>query len=265
MTLQLLDLFSGIGGFSLGLERSGFFRTVAFCEIEPFPRRVLAKHWPEVPCYHDIRELTASRLAADGIAVDAICGGFPCQDLSVAGRRAGIGGSRSGLWTEIVRLTCELRPRFVIVENVGGLLGGPSEHPGEWFGRVLGDLAEVGYDAEWHCIPAAAVGAPHLRDRVWLMAYPEQEQRLCPVFNADDAAETTRRNATKRLQNGFRFEMGAALRSLPGSWLDQPNPPGLADGLSDWPHRLGVIGNAVVPQIPELLGRAIGAAMGVSA
>ncbi|MFK5282033.1 DNA cytosine methyltransferase, partial [Lacticaseibacillus paracasei] len=91
-------MFSGIGGFSLGLERTGGFHTVAFCEIEPFPRRVLAKHWPEVPCYHDVRELTAARLAADGIAPNVITGGFPCQDISVAGKQSGLGeGTRSGL------------------------------------------------------------------------------------------------------------------------------------------------------------------------
>ena len=113
MKLRVLDLFSGIGGFSLGLERTGGFETVAFCEIEPFPRRVLAKHWPEVPCYHDVTKLTGDILARDGIAVDVITGGFPCQDLSVAGKQAGIGkGTRSGLWSEIVRLIGELSPRF---------------------------------------------------------------------------------------------------------------------------------------------------------
>ena len=103
--LKVLDLFSGIGGFSLGLERTGGFETVAFCEIEEFPRRVLAKHWPGVPCYHDVRELTADRLHKDGIAVDVITGGFPCQDLSLAGKQGGMGeGTRSGLWSEIDRL-----------------------------------------------------------------------------------------------------------------------------------------------------------------
>ena len=97
--LKLLDLFSGIGGFSLGLERTGGFETVAFCEIEDYPRRVLARHWPEVPIYGDIRELSAARLRADGIRVDAICGGFPCQDISTAGPGAGIEGERSGLMT----------------------------------------------------------------------------------------------------------------------------------------------------------------------
>jgi DNA (cytosine-5)-methyltransferase 1 len=168
--LKVLDLFSGIGGFSLGLERTGGFETVAFCEIEDYPRRVLAKHWPGVPCYHDVRELTADTLRRDGITVDVICGGFPCQDLSGAGKQAGMEGTRSGLWSEIARLAGELRPRFLIVENVAALLSGPTEQPGGWFGLVLGDLAALGYDAEWHCIPASAIGAPHRRDRIWIIA-----------------------------------------------------------------------------------------------
>ena len=181
--LTVLDLFSGIGGFSLGLERTGGFRTVAFCEIEPFPRRVLAKHWPEVPCYEDVRTLTAARLAADGIGpINVITGGFPCQDLSVAGKQRGMGeGTRSGLWSEIVRLVGELRPDFVIVENVAALLSGPPERRGGWFGRVLGDLAECGYDAEWENIPASALGAPHRRERVWVVAYPQRSGRHRPI------------------------------------------------------------------------------------
>jgi DNA (cytosine-5)-methyltransferase 1 len=169
MKLRVLDLFSGIGGFSLGLERTGGFETVAFCEIEDYPRRVLEKHWPGVPIYDDVRTLTADTLARDGIAVDVICGGFPCQDLSFAGRRAGLEGARSGLWSEYARLIGELRPRFVLVENVPGLLS-------LGMGAVLGDLAALGYDATWDCIPAAAVGAPHRRDRVWLIAHAGGEQ-----------------------------------------------------------------------------------------
>src|SRR4249920_1665588 len=111
MIHSVLSLFSGIGAFDLGLERTGGFKTCAFVEIEPFCRRVLAKHWPGVPCYDDVRTLTAGRLRADGIVPDVICGGFPCQDISSAGSKVGIGGQRSGLWVEYARLIGELRPR----------------------------------------------------------------------------------------------------------------------------------------------------------
>lgn len=161
--MTLLDLFSGIGGFSLGLERAGF-RTVAFCEIDPWCRRVLAKHWPKVPIYDDVRTVDAARLRADGIErIDAICGGFPCQDISLAGKGAGLDGERSGLWREYARIIGDVRPRHAIVENVGAIRG-------RGLLAVLADLAALGYDAEWHSIPAAAVGAPHLRDRVWIVA-----------------------------------------------------------------------------------------------
>ena len=188
---KLLDLFSGIGGFSLGLERSGAFETVAFCEIEPFPRKVLAKHWPKVPCYDDIRTLTAARLAADGIAVDAICGGFPCQDISTAGQGRGLDGERSGLWFEYARLVGELRPKYVIVENVAALLGRGLE-------QVLGSLAKIGYDAEWHCISAAAIGAPHRRDRVWIIA------------NTNDNGW----NGTENAESYFEGNVGSQARPL---------------------------------------------------
>lgn len=167
--MNVLDLFSGIGGFSLGLERAGM-RTVAFCEIEPFCRKVLARHWPNVKQYTDVRTLTADQLMADGIPrIDVICGGFPCQDISVAGKGAGLAGERSGLWREYARIIGEVRPKFVIVENVAALLG-------RGLGDVLGDLAALGYDAEWHCIPASYVGAPHRRDRLWIISYASEHR-----------------------------------------------------------------------------------------
>lgn len=238
--LNVLDLFSGIGGFSLGLERTGGFETVAFCEIEEFPRNVIKKHWPNVPCYRDVRELTAERLAADGIAVDVICGGFPCQDISTAGKGAGLAGERSGLWSEIARLTSELRPRYVIVENVSALLS-------RGLGTVLGDLAQIGYDAEWHCIPACYVGAAHRRDRIWIVAYPVGAR-----VEGLDIQKSIRTYSTK----SCRWELARAIdAALPAD--DYARMRGDYDGVSSVMDRLKGLGNAVVPQIPELIGRAI--------
>lgn len=233
--MNVLDLFSGIGGFSLGLERAGM-RTVAFCEIEPYCRAVLRKHWPEVPIYEDVRELTAGRLRADGIRVDAICGGFPCQDVSLAGDRRGLEGARSGLWREYARLIGELRPRLVIVENVPGLLS-------LGMGDVLGDLATLRFDAEWHCIPAAAIGAPHIRDRVWIVAYP-----------ADQQAEA----GVEGLRPGQLYgQLGRVLGEVRFPRLDQPEVLRVDDGLSPKLDGHEALGNAVVPQIPEIIGRVI--------
>jgi len=179
--MNVLDIFSGIGGFSLGLERAGM-RTVAFCEIDKYCRRILAKHWPHIKCYDDVRELTSNRLLADGIAVDLICGGFPCQDISVAGAGAGIKGERSSLWREFARLIGEVRPRYAIVENVSALLG-------RGLGDVLGDLAALGYNTEWHCIPASYISAPHQRDRIWILGYPEYNGcAAVPEFRCNEAA-----------------------------------------------------------------------------
>jgi DNA (cytosine-5)-methyltransferase 1 len=315
--MNVLDLFSGIGGFSLGLERAGM-RTVAFCEIEPYARRVLAKHWPDVPCYDDVRTLTADRLRADGISVDVICGGFPCQDISLAGKGAGIAeGTRSGLWSEYARLIGELRPSYVVVENVAALLS-------RGIDRVLGDLASIGYDAEWHCIPASAVGAPHRRDRLWIVAYPDQPGQ-CPSrgvrrgIGAQQAGDDIRRSSanvadaehgwmevgrrtqaagadhggsrgisiagstrgdqqedamvadTERggLQSGHVERAGSATIIAPAfsrycggsefgsAWRVEPDVGRVAHGISDAMDRIKGLGNAVIPQIPEIIGRAI--------
>ncbi|TKD50203.1 DNA cytosine methyltransferase [Sphingomonas baiyangensis] len=267
---KLLDLFSGIGGFSLGLERTGGFKTVAFCEIEEFPRRVLAKHWPEVPCYHDIRELTGERLAADGIAVDAICGGFPCQDISIAGQGAGLEGDRSVLWYEYARLIGELRPRYVIVENVSALL-----HRG--LDAVLGCLASLGFDAEWHCIPASAVGAPHERDRIWIVAYTYNGQRVEPfghvcarrdaaggggeaLANTDEGDRHRRDGALQMGRLPIAREVANDGYARRAQWGAEPAVGRVAHGVSHRVDRVGSLGNAVVPQIPELIGNAIIAA-----
>lgn len=165
------SLFSGIGGFDLGFERAGM-RVAWQVEQDAYCRAVLARHFPDAVRFEDVREVGARELDP----VDLICGGFPCQDLSSAGRGAGIDGARSGLWSEFARIVRELRPRYVVVENV------PALTRNEWLGRVLGDFAACGYDAEWDCIPASALGAPHRRDRIWLVAYPGGEgRRLQPV------------------------------------------------------------------------------------
>ena len=160
--LKLIDTFSGIGGFSLAAEQIvGGFETVAFVECEPYCQKVLKKHWPTVPIYDDIRTYKPEPYSAD-----VICGGFPCQDISVAGRGEGITEeTRSGLFHELLRVIRLVRPRFVVLENVSAILTNGLD-------IVLGELFEAGYDAEWACFPASMVGACHQRDRWWLVAYP---------------------------------------------------------------------------------------------
>jgi DNA (cytosine-5)-methyltransferase 1 len=226
--MRVLDLFSGIGGFSLGLERAGF-ETVAFCEIDKKCHKVLQKHWPNVPIFEDVCTLTKEVLDERGISVDVICGGFPCQDISLAGKGAGIEGERSGLWREYARIISELRPKFVIVENVSALLS-------RGLDRVLGDLAEIGYDAEWHCIPASAVGAPHRRDRIWIVAYSRRFAPQIPFARQLASVKVSERN---------------------GWWAVEPDVGRVAHGVPNRLDRLKQLGNAVVPQIPELIGKAI--------
>ncbi len=157
--LTVGSLFSGIGGIELGLERTGGFRVIWQCENEPYASRVLAKHWPHVPNLGDIRHVNWTAIERP----DLVCGGFPCTDISSAGKRAGIHGEHSSLWFEFVRCLGVVRPDLVLVENVAALL-----HRG--MGDVLGQLSALGYDAEWDCLPAAAFGAPYRRDRVFVVA-----------------------------------------------------------------------------------------------
>lgn len=342
--MKVLDLFSGIGGFSLGLERAGM-DTVAFCEISPVCRHLLAHHWPGVPCFGDVTTLTGEQVGP----VDVICGGFPCQDISFAGKGAGLAGERSGLWREYARLVRELRPAFVIVENVAALLG-------RGLGDVLGDLAALGYDAWWDCIPASAVGAPHRRDRLWIVAYARGQQHesysdalrrevakglsraaadqgVCaghggeafalnpdsdgirpyrpPMYVAGsaelrdeqvgdaeplgvDVAYASRKlrdrsrsraeqdgrgQSADRSDVGHSNSQGLPVAGIPGGsreapggiearraadragwWSAEPNVGRVAHGVPARVDRLHGLGNAVVPEIPEILGRAIIAA-----
>lgn len=269
--MKVLDLFSGIGGFSLGLERAGM-ETVAFCEYDEKCRQVLKKHWPDVPIFNDVRKLY--RFASDCSvceycleepfcdlcethfgececygcsefddeigSIDVISAGFPCQDISVGhtwSEALGLGGERSGLWSEVVRLTDVLRPKWVIGENVAALRS-------RGLARCLQDLWAVGYDAEWHIISAASVGADHLRERVFIIAYPQGEriQGLWP-----EGFQITRPLDEKVL----------SIRDSNGQWKAEPDFRRETNGVPGRVDRLKQLGNAVVPQIPEIIGRAI--------
>jgi DNA (cytosine-5)-methyltransferase 1 len=167
--LRVGSLFSGIGGIELGLERAGGFETAWFVEKEPYARAILKKHWPNTPIYEDITTLDFENVPR----VDVLTGGFPCQDISNAGKRAGIEGSRSGLWAYYLQAIRTLRPQIVIAENVSALLS-------RGLDTVLSDLAEIGYDAEWYCFPASSVGAPHQRDRIVILGYPHDDGQSPP-------------------------------------------------------------------------------------
>jgi DNA (cytosine-5)-methyltransferase 1 len=257
--MKVLDLFSGIGGFSLGLERAGF-ETVAFCEIDPFCQKVLKKHWPDVPIYEDVRNVSKAQLESDGIhGIEVITGGFPCQDLSAAGKQAGIDGERSGLWSECVRLLGDIRPKVSIFENVTALLSGDS---GRWFAKCLRDLAEIGFDARWNCISAANIGAPHRRERVWIIAYPTGSGMSEYVGNRN-IFSTWKEGEGKWREN---WESGELVygQVAPREWRIKGQSTATRplllrndNGLSATLDRLRSLGNTVVPQIPEIIGRAI--------
>jgi DNA (cytosine-5)-methyltransferase 1 len=230
--LRVLDLFSGIGGFSLGLKRTGGFETVAFCEIEEYPRALLAHHWPGVPIYGDIAAADFRGLGP----VDMVTAGFPCQDISCAGKRAGLSGNRSGLFWHILRALRVVGCKRMLLENVATLLLRD-------MGDVLGAVAEVGHDAEWHCIPAAAVGAPHDRDRVWI------------ATNAVQHVEPRQGSCV-----GAFGRMGRVVKSVSwdGRWQDAlAKFRGVDDGIPRSVAFTDGYRNAVVPQIPEMIGRAI--------
>lgn len=228
---------SGIGGMDLGLERAGM-ECVWQVEIDEFCRKVLTKHWPNVPKYNDVRECGQHNLEH----VDLIAGGFPCQDIpSLAGNGSGLLGERSGLWFEFERLVRELRPAYVLVENVAALLD-------RGLGTVLSGLACCGYDAEWSTVSACSVGAPHMRRRLFILAYPNGVDGRTRVWNSEaqkigplqtiDSFEGTRTDWGVRLANPSQLYGGA-------------------DGLSFGLERNRGIGNAVVPQVAEWIGKRI--------
>ncbi len=270
--MRVLDLFSGIGGFSLGLEWAGM-TTVAFCEIDDKCRQVLTKHWPDVPQYTDIKTLTAEQLRNDGIGpIDLICGGYPCQPFSTAGKRKGADDDRH-LWPEFFRLVKELRPAWVIGENVAG-------HITMGLDSVLADLESESYACQPFVIPACAVGAYHRRDRVWIVANSTSERRREAREHSGgppkrttgsgqasiDVAHSDKEYVPGWFRGGAISENG----SIPGErsarlqdlrngrcWPTEPPVGRVATGVPGRVDRLKQLGNSVVPQIPEMIGRAI--------
>ena len=244
--IGVLDLFSEIGGFSLGLHWAGM-RTHAFCESDPFARAILGRHWPDVPVYDDIRTLSAMRLRIDGIPKPVLlCGGFPCQDVSVAGCRAGIEGERSGLWVHMARLVRECRPRWVVVENVPGLRGRGAD-------RVLADLEAAGYACWPLVVGAVHAGAAHRRSRMWLVAQAVAADTCGAGLEAWQPAAAT---ATAGLPTERRGGWPAA------PWLRRVDD-GVSGGLdrkrcvNSRRARIQALGNAVVPINAAMIGRAI--------
>ena len=231
------SLFAGIiGGFDLGFERAGM--TCKWqVEIDPFCRKVLAKHWPNVMRHDDVRTFAIGD--CDGLDVDVICGGFPCQDISVASHtKTGLEGERSGLWRDFARIIGILRPRFVVVENVAALLG-------NGMGIVLADLSAIGLDAEWSVVSACAMGATHSRARVFIVAYPTSERRSKGLGRIRPQGLSVSEINRRKSQEAWELSVAAALRISDRSTnrLDR--------------IRLRGLGNAVVPQVAEWIGRRI--------
>jgi DNA (cytosine-5)-methyltransferase 1 len=223
------SLFAGIGGFDLGFERAGI-KTVWQVEIDPFCRKVLERRFPDVQRIKDVKEV-----GSDTERVDVLSGGFPCQDISNAGSFAGIDGPRTGLWREFVRVIGALRPKFVVMENVPALLV-------RGMGDVLGGLASCGYDAEWEVVPACLFGAPHTRERLFIVAYPETFGLIGRRIIWPSAE---------------RLETRGCDQDLLRPWSLEPKFSRVAYGVPGRLDRVGAIGNAIVPQIAEWIGKRI--------
>lgn len=246
---KVLELFAGIGGFSLGLEKTGGFETIQFVEIDPYCRAVLKKHWPEVPQHDDVATFEPSG------PVDLVTAGFPCQDISYAGKGAGLSGQRSGLFWHIIRTAGMVGFPRLLLENVAALLN-------RGLGSVLGAMASVGYDAEWHCIRASRFGLPHDRDRLWIVAdrheigrdrpglYPQLRNEIRPSAQWEGSPRGQVGDLVDWLKSDDQAHLWE-ISSAPPGWLDD----GVSRGLDS--RDIGQYGNAVVPAIPETIGRAI--------
>lgn len=253
--MHVLDLFAGIGGLSLGLQRAGM-TIVGHVEADPYCRQVLTKHWPEVPCHDDVRTTVQWWRRERRPRVDLLAAGFPCQPVSLAGRGFAQDDDR-WLWPATATVIRQLRPRYVLLENVPGLLGRAA-------GVVLGDLAASGYDAEWDCLPASAYGAPHRRDRWYCLAYPDGSRRragqgqLYGVGAARRRAHVADADECGRGRRSRVFGQGRWGQPAHRNWWAvEPDVGRVAHGIPHRVERLRALGNAVVPQVAEHLGRLI--------
>jgi DNA (cytosine-5)-methyltransferase 1 len=266
--LTVGELFAGIGGIGLGLENTGGFEVKWQVERDEYASKVLAKHWPEVQRFDDVREFPPTD--EGNYYVDLIAGGFPCQDISVAGNGEGLKGERSGLFYQIVRIAKRLRPKYLLLENVAALLI-------RGMGDVLRELAAIGYYAEWHCIPAATVGAPHRRDRVFIVAYANSDREVRDQSEhrpwggaiprskkqagiVADSQGIGREGFSKKPVSRFKNVSGELMRSsekFRTIWAVEPELGRVADGVPRRVDRLRCLGNAVVPQVAQFLGEMI--------
>lgn len=234
--LTHFSLFTGIGGIDIAAEWAGF-KPVGQCEFAPYPTKILEKCWPDVPRWKDVREVTAESIQSRGIGeVTLLSGGFPCQPHSLAGKRMASADERD-LWGEFARIICEVKPKWVLGENVAGLL---SSENGQFFGRVLRDLAGMGYSVGWCCIPAFLTGAAFSRARVFLIAssnsngLQRNSKRLQKTYQSDyiQSAPSPAVNAALSLWNRQKTDYDRIR---------------IDDGVSDWAHRIKALGNAVNP------------------
>lgn len=265
--MKLGSLFSGIGGFELGLERAiPELETIWQVEQDKFCQRVLSKHWPNAKIYDDVRNITKNNVEP----VDMLCGGFPCQDISIAGKGKGINeGKKSSLWWEMHRIISELRPRIVVLENVPAITF-------RGLDDVLGSLSEIGYDAEWCIISAAQFGAPHKRERWFCVAYPNsnrirEKNEICAgrasseICNRKSDAAYPDSNRTQVPIEGRQSsikESGSSCqnRTIGYYWKRFPTQSPLCnrnDGIPNRLARLRALGNAIVPQCSQWIGEQI--------
>ena len=276
MSLTVGSLFSGIGGLDLGLERAGM-NVIWQSEIDPYACQVLKKHWPEEPNHGNIKEINWRNV----VRPDVICGGYPCQPFSTAGKRNGTDDPRH-LWPWVREAISQLRPSYAILENVRG-------HVSLGLSTVLGEMASIGYDAEWQIVPAASVGAPHRRDRIIIIAYPvrqlaDTDDSRClhgqsKIFTANrwanalsiigssrkNVANTTQQHSNGEPHYARNSERPKTLsQSRDGSrpqgasdWQTEPDVGRVANGVSHRMDKLRGLGNAVVPQVAELIGRMV--------